>query len=126
MKSHKPLASALAACMLLFGGSLLAQDMSPPPQATPAPSTDGSGMPPPNTDSMRTPQGEVTINSAPANAPAIGPAPSFEQLSGGTRSITQSQAKAYPPLANDFINADRNRDGTVSKAEYQHWLKQLK
>jgi hypothetical protein len=128
MKSHKQMASALAACLLLFGGSLLAQDMSqpPPPQAMPPPPTDSSGMAPPNTDSMRTPQGEVTVNSAPANAPAIGPAPSFEQLSGGARSITESQAEAYPPLANDFINADRNRDGKVSKAEYQHWLKQLK
>jgi hypothetical protein len=74
---------------------------------------------------MRTPKGEVTVNSAPANAPAIAPAPSFEQLSGGGKTISESQAEAYPPLANDFIHADSNRDGKVSKAEYQHWLKQL-
>lgn len=73
----------------------------------------------------QTPQGEVTVRSAPAPAPTIGPAPSFEQLSGGSKGITESQAAAYPPLANDFINADSNKNGSISKAEYERWTKQL-
>jgi hypothetical protein len=46
-------------------------------------------------------------------------------LSAGSKVITPAQAHAYPPLANDFIHADSNRDGTVDAAEYAHWLKQL-
>ncbi len=126
MKPSNSLASTLVACMLLFGGNVLAQNMPAPPSSAPSPATDATGMPPSNTGSMRTPQGEVTINSAPASAPAIGPPPSFEQLSAGARAITEKQAEAYPPLANDFINADSNRDGRISKAEYQRWLKQVK
>lgn len=119
MKSRKPLVSIFTAGILLFGAALLAQD------AAPAPPPASSSMPSPNTAAMQTPQGEVTVNSAPASAPAIGPAPSFEQLSGGGKSISEEQATTYPPLANDFAHADRNRDGKVSKAEYQRWLKQL-
>jgi len=29
-----------------------------------------------------------------------------------------------PPLANDFIQADRNRDGKVPRAEHERWLRQ--
>lgn len=155
MKSRKPLLSTLAAGALLFAGSLLAQDMPPPlpppppvptepamPPAAPAAdpampppaSADNPAMPlppppanppapPPGT--LQTPQGEVTVHSSPAPAPVIGPAPSFEQLSGGRKAITEEQAIAYPPLANDFINADTNRNGSISKAEYAHWMKQL-
>jgi hypothetical protein len=121
MKFCKPLI-AFATGTLLFGGVAFAQDMSttPPPAASASPA-----LPAPNTADMQTPKGEVTVNSAPASASVIAPAPSFEQLSGGGKSISESQAEAYPPLANDFIHADRNRDGKVSKAEYQRWLKQL-
>lgn len=127
MKSHKLLTCVCTASMLVFGGTLFAQDMSAPPPApaASAPTPESSAMPSPNTAAMQTPKGEVTVNSAPANAPAIAPAPSFEQLSGGGKTISEDQALAYPPLANDFIHADRNRDGKVSKAEYQRWLKQL-
>jgi len=121
MKFYKPLIGAFTIAALLSGGELFAQDMSTPP---PAPATTAA-MPSPNTADMQTPKGEVTINSAPSPAPTIGSAPSFEQLSGGGKSISESQAEAYPPLANDFIHADTNRDGKISKAEYQHWLKQL-
>lgn len=119
MKFYKPLIGAFTTAALLFGSALFAQNMSTPPPATTA------AMPSPNTADMRTPKGEVTVNSAPSPAPTIGPAPSFQQLSGGGKSISESQAEAYPPLANDFIHADTNRDGKVSKAEYLHWLKQL-
>lgn len=74
--------------------------------------------------SYQTPQGELTVRSAPAPAPQIGPAPDFAQLSAGGKGITEAQAVAYPPLANDFLHADSNRNGSISKAEYQRWARQ--
>lgn len=71
---------------------------------------------------MPTPQGQVTVNSGPAAAKPSGPAPDFATLSGGKGSISAEQASAYPLLANDFQYADSNRDGRVSKAEYQRWV----
>jgi hypothetical protein len=53
--------------------------------------------------------------------PAAGPAPDFAQLANGKKSISAAQAAAYPPLANDFARADKNRDGHISKAEYDSW-----
>ena len=73
----------------------------------------------------QTQQGDVIVRSVPAPAPVVGPAPAFEQLSGGGKSITADQAVAYPPLANDFIHADSNRNGKISKTEYANWSKQL-
>jgi len=93
----------------------------PPPPLPPAP-------PPPNPDAgatgttMPTTQGPVTVNSAPAPAKPSGPAPDFATLSGGKGSITATQASAFPLLANDFQYADANRDGKISKAEYQRWV----
>jgi hypothetical protein len=121
MKFCKPLIAAFTAGTLFLSVAVSAQDM---PAAPPAPAQNPA-MPSPNTAAMQTPKGEVTINSAPANAPVIPPAPPFEQLSGGSKSITEAQAEAYPPLANDFVHADGNRDGKISKTEYQRWLKQL-
>ena len=89
------------------------------PVATPPTPVNGQAA------TYQAPQGQVTAQSTPAPAPVIGPAPAFEQLSGGGKSITADQAAAYPPLANDFINADSNRNGSVSKAEYTRWTKQL-
>jgi hypothetical protein len=118
MKFRRSLMFAFTAATLLSGAAAVAQDMpaSPPPPST---------MPAPDSAAMRTPHGEVTVNSAPAKAPDIAPAPPFEQLSNGGKSISEDQAEAYPPLANDFVHADGNRDGKVSKAEYQRWIKQL-
>lgn len=73
---------------------------------------------------MNTPAGELTVRSSMPPAPPAGPAPSFEQLSGGGKSISEEQASAYPLLANDFIYADHNRDGRVSKSEYERWAAQ--
>ena len=43
-------------------------------------------------------------------------------LDGTATAYTTAQAADYPPLANDFIHADANRDGRVSKSEYDRWL----
>jgi hypothetical protein len=71
-----------------------------------------------------TPQGEVTVNSGQPAPRDYGPAPTFAQLAGTNSGfIGTEQADAYPPLANDFIHADGNRDGRISRAEYERWAK---
>ena len=108
MKYRKPLLTALAASALMLAGQVIAQD-------APAPTPAGQ------TATMNTPHGELTVNSSmPAALPA-GPAPAFDQLSGGGKYISEDQASAYPLLANDFIHADHNRDGRISKDEYRRW-----
>jgi hypothetical protein len=135
MKSRKPLLSTLAAGAFLLAGTLIAQN-APPPSPTgqdmpAAPATSAQPMPSapttpaPASTSSQAAQGQVVVRSVPPPAPTIGPAPPFEQLSGGKKWITPEQAVAYPPLANDFIHADTNRDGRISKAEYTNWVKQL-
>jgi hypothetical protein len=120
MTCCKPLIRVLGLGALLLGANGFAQDMPTQPAAAAT-----NALPPTNTANLRTSKGEVIVNSAPAGAPAVAPAPSFEQLSGGGKTISERQAEVYPPLANDFIHADSNRDGTISKPEYLHWLKQL-
>ncbi len=54
-----------------------------------------------------------------------GPAPRFAQLdTDGNGSIDHGEATGYALLANDFIKADANRDGRVSKREYERWAAQ--
>jgi hypothetical protein len=96
-----------------------------PAQAMPAAPASTAMPAPQQTTTTQAPGQQVEVNSSPAPAPTIGPAPSFEQLSGGGSSINQDQAVAYPPLANDFIDVDSNRNGRISKTEYARWVKQL-
>lgn len=150
MTLHKPVLCALAAGSLMLAGNVFAQMTPPPPPPPPAaPMSPPPPPTPPNAPAMpmnngnsmddsgsmndgsshsasfQTAEGQVTVNSRPAAAPQVGPAPSFSQLANNAKSITEDQAGAYPPLANDFLHADRNRDGRVSKAEYDHWKQQL-
>ena len=110
-------------------------DMPPPrPGDAPPPPRPGDAPPPPPPPpgneagamerSMHAPQGagQVVVNSTPAPAKPSGPAPDFATLSGGKGSISPAQASAFPLLANDFQYADANRDGRISKAEYQKWV----
>jgi hypothetical protein len=69
-------------------------------------------------------QGQLTVNSKTGNVPSTTSPPSFEQLSGGSKMITQEQAKAYPPLANDFIHVAGHSDH-ITKSQYEHWLQNL-
>lgn len=124
MKSRKLLLSTLAVGTLLFAGTLIAQDMPMPASSAPA-AAGSAAASPADTDTLQTAQGQVTVKSVPPPAPSIPPAPSFKQLADGGKAITQAQAAAYPPLANDFGYADRNKDGKISKAEYERWVKQL-
>lgn len=81
-----------------------------------------------NTDSrtttFQTAQGEVVVHTGQPEARSYGPPPSFAQLDRrGAGYLTSAEADAYPPLANDFIHADGNRDGRISKAEYERWAR---
>jgi hypothetical protein len=70
----------------------------------------------------RTPQGELTIRYGPPLPVPAGPAPAFAVLDrDGDRAIGPGEATAYPLLADDFLYADANRNGRVSKAEYARW-----
>ena len=75
-----------------------------------------------STAQYQTPQGELTVHSGQPQPHDYGPPPPFAQLDTGKRGfLTAGEADAYPPLANDFIHADANRDGKVSRAEYERW-----
>jgi hypothetical protein len=118
MKFQKSLMIAIATGALFCAGAAMAQDTSSGTDTS-------SGMQAGNSAVYQTAKGQVTVRSVNAPAMQAGPAPSFEQLSGGKKSITPDQAAAYPPLANDFLHADSNRDGHVSKSEYSRWVKKL-
>lgn len=70
----------------------------------------------------QTAQGELTVTSGQPAPRDFGPAPAFAQLAGGASHIREDGAAAYPPLANDFIHADGNRDGRISESEYARWI----
>ena len=125
MKSRKLLLSTLAVGTLLFAGILIAQDMPMPASSAPAAAGSAAASASAAAQTLQTAQGQVTVKSVPPTPPSIPPAPSFKQLADGGKAITQAQAAAYPPLANDFGYADRNKDGKISKAEYERWVKQL-
>ncbi len=137
MKPRTPLLALVAAGSMMLAGSLLAQDQTmptppppqpvqntaPPPPPTQTMPTNAPTPPPPGGTQAQTNAGgqQVTINSS---VPPInpGPAPSFEQLSGGTKYITESQASAYPLLANDFSYVDKGHTGHITKAQYEAWV----
>jgi hypothetical protein len=104
------------------GAMQQAPDPSMPPPAANAPPPPPTGEAGSTGATMPTPQGQVTVNSTPAPAKPSGPAPDFATLSGGKGSISETQASAFPLLANDFQHADTNRDRKISKAEYQKWV----
>ncbi|HET8764731.1 MAG TPA: hypothetical protein VFM52_05885 [Rhodanobacter sp.] len=107
MNTRTPLFAGLAACAMLFGSAAVAQQSVASPSSTP------------------TPPPIVTVRSAQPTAPTIAPPPSFQTLSGGSKWITSAQAAAYPPLANDFLNASRGAD-RINQTQYAAWVKQMK
>lgn len=136
MKARNVLLPALVTGALIFAGASFAQDSTgqtpPPPQNTMQPTPPPTQQtPPPSQDSMQpapaptqTPPPDVTVRSVPPAAPQIATPPPFNQLAGNSKWITEEQAAAYPPLANDFLNA--SHDGKrVSKTQYEAWVKQI-
>jgi hypothetical protein len=66
----------------------------------------------------------VTINSGmPAHVKQYGPPPSFKSLDTNHNGrISQSEAKAYPPLDSGFLFVSGGRK-TISRAQYEKWAK---
>ena len=83
----------------------------------PSPTTDRS------TTRYQTEDGQLTVHSGQPGPRAYAPPPPFAQLSGGKGYITAADAEGYDLLANDFIYADSNRDGRISQAEYERWVR---
>lgn len=102
MNARNPLLAAFAVGTMLFTGATFAQQATTP------------GTPPPI----------VTVRSVRPPAPSVAPAPSFQSLSGGHKWITVAQAAAYPPLANDFLDASHGAN-RISRTQYAAWVKQL-
>ncbi|ODU33814.1 MAG: hypothetical protein ABS97_10865 [Lysobacteraceae bacterium SCN 69-320] len=68
------------------------------------------------------PRGDLIVRYGQPPAKSWGPKPAFESLDrNGDGSIDENEASGYPPLANDFIYADKNRDGRLSRREYERW-----
>lgn len=139
MKACNVFLPVLATAALIFAGAAFAQDQTGQTQTPPQGTMQPPGQtPPPSQQTPPPPQGtmqpqppaqmpppDVTVRSVPPVAPQFAPPPPFSQLSGGGKSITQEQAAAYPPLANDFLNASHGAQ-RISKAQYDAWVKQLR
>ena len=94
-----------------------------PPQAVPQPQPQPQPQPGQDTAQFNSPQGQVTVNSSMPVVKDAGPPPDFATLAGGKAYITEDDASAYPPLANDFLHASGGAQH-LSKAAYARWLKQ--
>ena len=149
MKSRHSLLTLVASGSLLFAGAVLAQNQpaqtappppppqpqampqpmpqpAPQPQAQPQPMPQQAApAPQPGQDSanFNSPQGQVTVNSSMPAVKDAGPPPDFATLANGKAYITEDDASAYPPLANDFLHASGGAQH-LSKAAYARWLKQ--
>lgn len=100
-----------------------APSSAPTTSAAPSPSANGAS-PGANSATYNTSQGQVTINSTTPAAPSTASPPSFEQLAGKKKYISKDDANAYPPLANDFLYVSHNGN-RITKAQYEHWVKDL-
>jgi hypothetical protein len=71
-----------------------------------------------------TADGKLVVHSSQPGPQPSGPPPAFAQLDRhGAGFLNPDDAAGYPLLANDFIYADSNRDGRISKAEYARWAR---
>lgn len=124
---HFPIRLTCIAAGLLLAGAAGAQNAPPASGNRPAASSSTAstgGKVIARTHFTAANGAKVTIKSKPQPLPSEQPAPSFASLAGPSgKFITRSEASAYPMLANDFEHADANRDGHISKSEYEHWLK---
>ncbi len=120
MNRSTPALATIAASLALMAGSTFAHD--PPTKSA----MDNSRPDEVKTSTtMATDTGTKTVRSGMPAQPAAGPAPPFAVLDKQGRGfLDTTDAEGYPLLSTDFIKADANRDGKVSKAEYEHWVAQ--
>ena len=66
--------------------------------------------------------GDLTINWGPAPALPNHGAPNFDALdANGDERLSLAETEAHRLLNSDFLYADRNRNGSISRAELQRW-----
>lgn len=71
------------------------------------------------------PETTVTVRSAGTGYTPSGPAPAFADLDqNGDASLSKEEASGYKLLANDFLKADSDENGSISKSEYERWAAQ--
>jgi len=71
---------------------------------------------------LQTRDGTVEVRWGRTDVPTPGPKPPFAELDRDHNGrIDESEALGWAGLANDFILADRDRNGSISPREYQHW-----
>jgi hypothetical protein len=77
-----------------------------------------------HTTTYLTAEGPLIVHSGQPAPQQYGPPPPFAQLDRrGLGYLTAEDAEGYRLLANDFIYADSNRDGRISRAEYERWAR---
>lgn len=65
---------------------------------------------------------QVTVRSVETSARQYGPKPSFDSLDTNHDGvISESEAEAYPPLANDYLHVAHRGSRGVTRSEYEHW-----
>jgi hypothetical protein len=71
---------------------------------------------------ISTTNNQVTVQSVGTPAPQYGPKPSFDSLDTNHDGfISESEAEAYPLLANDYLHVARKGSRGVTRAEYDRW-----
>ncbi|HEX5354080.1 MAG TPA: hypothetical protein VFW60_08375 [Rhodanobacteraceae bacterium] len=72
---------------------------------------------------MQSGNGTVTVHAGmPAQVRQYGPPPSFGALdTNHDNHISQTEARAYPPLDSDFLYASGGRN-SISRAHYANWV----
>ncbi|WP_430389863.1 hypothetical protein [Dyella sp. 20L07] len=65
---------------------------------------------------------QLTIRSVQAPATPDAPRPSFNALDTNHDGvISEAEAEAYVPLANDYLHLYRKGSRGISRSEYEHW-----
>jgi len=95
--------------------------LPPPPSPGTAPAPVTQAPPPPAGGAMPPPGAQVEVRNSQPQVAKMGTPPDFATLAKSGKSISEADAAAYPALANDFQFADKNRDGRISKSEYERW-----
>lgn len=113
IRHHRKLIAALLVAAIVAATPVLAQTDDPPRRADQAH----------HSVTTQAATGSLTLRYGMPAQPTAGPAPAFSELDHGGRGwLDENDAGRYPLLAADFLHADANRDGRISRHEYRRWV----